>query len=767
MKLTYKINLIALAVLALVGVAITIAGVSTIRQATYSLNSQLMQGEVESIRSTFERSHEILVENQLENVSSYVLLAQSDLLAELSGYGHGATGKLIIVTNQGTIVLGDAQSEGQQIDMGSIPRLIQERKGVVKTNYLGKEHVLCFSYFPQWNWMIFLSITSEEIYSAQKQFVTKVIVIILICLVLGALIFAFFIKKVVKPILQLSQAATHVSEGQWETSLPMPAGKDEISQLTASFRHMAANLAEMYGEMESNLEKMEKSETALRESEEKTKRTQEFLQATLNNIGDPIFVKDAQHRWIMLNDAFCSFMGHKRETMLGKSGYDFLPEEEANVFWQADDLIFTTEEVNESEELMTDAHGVQHIILTKKAVFQSVEGSKLLVGTIKDITERKRMEEELLKNQKLKSISILAGGIAHDFNNILTAILGNLSLLKEMVDKNSIVHNRLVKTEKASNKAKDLTQQLLTFSHGGAPVKNTVSLEKLIGDSVTFTLSGTKVRQHLLLDEGTWAVDIDESQMSRAMHNIAVNAIQAMPRGGLLKVTSTNLQIGELSNLPMKAGRYVCITFEDNGTGIAQKTLSNIFDPYFTTKDDGSGLGLAITYSVIQRHEGHITVESKENVGTSFFIYLPASDNDPPIYQENPIQVESGSGNILIMDDEQLIQETVSAMLVHLGYRVECVADGEEALNRYSDSMKIGKPFDAVIMDLTIPGGMGGQEAIKALLNLAPEAKALVSSGYSQDPVMANFRQYGFEGVITKPFELHKIATALQKVLNE
>ncbi len=765
MKLTYKINLVALGVLAFVGAAITIAGVSTIRQATYSLNSQLMMGEVGAIYSTFDSSYEILLENQLENVESYVLQAKSDILSELSDYRYGVTGKLIIVTDIGKIVKHNILAAEQQIDMAIVPELVQKKTGIIKIHYTGKEHVLCYRYFSQWNWMILLLMTSEEVYSPQKQFVTKVIYILIGCLVLGALVFALIIRRVVSPILQLARATTFVSEGKWNTTLPTPVGSDEVAQLTASFRHMASKLAEMYGEMENNLIKVEASEAALRQSEEKTRRAQEFLETILNNVADPIFVKDEQHRWLLINDAFSGFIGHSRENILGKSDYDCFPKEEADGFWEQDDLVFTTETPNEIEENFTDVHGVQHTILTKRAVFKSAEGTRLLVGTIKDITERKYMEEELLKSQKLKSISYLAGGIAHDFNNILTAILGNVSLLKELVDRDSTIHTRLVETEKASNKAKDLTHQLLTFSQGGAPVKSTVSLVKLIEDSVTFTLSGTKVRPDLHLDRDTWAVELDESQMSRVIHNIVVNAIQAMPDGGILKVKTSNLSSEDVSTLPLKPKRFVLVKFEDNGKGIPQKVLANIFDPYFTTKDDGSGLGLAIAYSVIQRHGGHIAVESKEDIGTKFLMYLPASANDVPTFQEDTVQVAGGTGNILIMDDEPIIREAVSAMLVHLGYHVECAADGEKAIQMYSEWRQKGRPFDAVIMDLTIPGGMGGEEAIKILLELDPNAKALVSSGYSQNPIMADFKRYGFSGVITKPFELHKIATVLDEVI--
>lgn len=765
MKLAYKINLVALGVLTLVGAAITLTGVNTIRQVTYSLNRQLMTHEIGDAYTIIENSYDILVKNQLDSVQSYIRQAQSEILSDFKDYYYGVTGKLFIVTDQGVTVKHDTIPEGQQFNINNIKKIFPNESGSMSFHYSDEERIFSYRYFPQWNWLIILSITSEEVFAAQKQFISQVIVILLLCLGFGLLIFAFFIKRVVDPILQLARATTFVSEGRWDAPLPQPMGSDEVAQLTTSFHHMAKNLAEMYGNLEKNLAKNEQSQADLRESEEKIRRAQKFLAAIVNNIADPIFVKDAQHHWIMLNDAFCNFIGHSREKMLGKSDYDFFSKEEADVFWKQDNMVFSEEEPNENEESFTDSNGEQHIILTKKMVFESAEGNKILVGSIKDITERKYMEEELLKNQKLKSISVLAGGIAHDFNNILTAIIGNLSLLKELAEQDSQIYSRLIETEKASLQARDLTHQLLTFSQGGAPVKDTVSLVKLIEDSVTFTLRGTKVRSELSVEEKLWPVEVDESQMSRVIHNIVVNAVQAMPKGGILTVKTSNLDSGGITTLSMLPGQYVSVTIADNGTGIPGKLLPNIFDPYFTTKEDGSGLGLAIAYSIIQRHDAHIAVESEVDIGTTFTIYLPASDKEIVLSAEADISVASANGDILIMDDELIIRETVTAMLEHLGYHVECAVDGEEAVNMYRQRLEKNRPYDAVIMDLTIPGGMGGEEAIKTLLEIDPEAIALVSSGYSQDPIMANYKQFGFSGVIAKPFKLQKIAITLEKVL--
>ncbi len=282
---------------------------------------------------------------------------------------------------------------------------------------------------------------------------------------------------------------------------------------------------------------------------------------------------------------------------------------------------------------------------------------------------------------------------------------------------------------------------------------------------MTFSLRGTKVRGTLSSNQNIWPVDIDEGQISRAIHNIVVNAVQAMPDGGELSVQATNLTADDVNNLPIPPKNYVCITITDTGIGIPNEILSNIFDPYFTTKDEGSGLGLAIAHSVVQRHNGHLVIESEIGKGTRCIIYLPASKKELPQHEDTEAALPAGTGTILIMDDEKIIHETVSAMLDFLGYKVECAFDGKEALSMYQQKLSDECPYDVVIMDLTIPGGMGGQEAILKLLQIDPNAKALVSSGYSQDPIMANFIDHGFSGVIEKPFQLPKIATILKMII--
>jgi PAS domain S-box-containing protein len=391
-------------------------------------------------------------------------------------------------------------------------------------------------------------------------------------------------------------------------------------------------------------------------------------------------------------------------------------------------------------------------------------------GIVMDITDRMRIEEykkkletQLQQAQKLESVGILAGGIAHDFNNILTTILGNVSLAKSQITPADELFDLLSEAEMASARAQTLTRQLMTFAKGDAPVKETASIKDILKESSSFVLRGSKSDCEFSIAENLWPAEVDVGQISQVINNIVINANQAMPKGGIIQVAAENLIIEDKHGLPGKPGRYVRISITDQGVGIAQKHFFNIFDPYFTTKQEGSGLGLATAYSIIKRHDGHITVESRLGVGTTFHIYLPASEKAVP--QKEKGRLIKGRGRILMMDDEAPLRKMIGRMLKNLGYESEFAKDGAEAIRMVKEAKEAEKPYDAVILDLTVPGGMGGKEAINKLLEIDPEVKAIVSSGYSDDPVLANFQKYGFKGMMPKPFESLSLSKVLHEVL--
>jgi len=410
-----------------------------------------------------------------------------------------------------------------------------------------------------------------------------------------------------------------------------------------------------------------------------------------------------------------------------------------------------------SEEVL--ARVKTHLSINRLQLNLKSQNAQLL----KEITERKRLEEELLRVQKLESVGILAGGIAHDFNNILTTILGNVSLAKDQVTPDDKIFDLLKEAETASARAQTLTRQLLIFAKGGSPVKETASIKNSLKESSLFVLRGSKSGCEFSIAEDLWPVEVDVGQISQVINNIVINANQAMPEGGIIQVAAENLIIEDGYGLQVKPGRYIKISITDQGVGIAENHLLNIFDPYFTTKQEGNGLGLATTYSIIKKHAGHITVESQLGVGTTFHIYLPASEK--AVLEKEKVKLIKGQGRILVMDDEAPLRKMVGRMLKNLGYKSEFAKDGAEAIRMFKEIKEAEKPYDAVILDLTVPGGMGGKEAIKKLLEIDPEVKAIVSSGYSDDPVLANFQEYGFKDMMPKPFESLSLGKVLHEVL--
>jgi signal transduction histidine kinase/CheY-like chemotaxis protein len=395
-------------------------------------------------------------------------------------------------------------------------------------------------------------------------------------------------------------------------------------------------------------------------------------------------------------------------------------------------------------------------------------------GSIKrDVTERKRAEEarqkldqRMQQVEKLESIGILAGGIAHDFNNLLTGIFGYIDIARlynssGAADKVSV---NLSKALDVFNRARALTQQLLTFSKGGRPVKRTLPLQPLLTSTVNFVLSGSTVTARFSLPDNLWPCEVDENQISQVVDNIVINARQAMPTGGTLVVTAENIGEDRPVPAPLLPGKYVHISIHDFGIGIASEHLPHIFDPFFTTKQDGSGLGLATAYSIVRKHDGFIEAESELGTGTTLHVYLPAMPSAAVQSTATGIKKHRGRGTVLVMDDEDFVRDVSGELLKSMGYSVDFAVNGEEALEKYRKAFH-ESPYVFVILDLTIHGGMGGKEVVKELLTIDPSAVAIAASGYSQDPVMTDPSAFGFREKIRKPFTKDELGDVLELVL--
>ena len=389
-----------------------------------------------------------------------------------------------------------------------------------------------------------------------------------------------------------------------------------------------------------------------------------------------------------------------------------------------------------------------------------------LVGLVLDITERKKLEEELLRTEKLESLSVLAGGIAHDFNNFLCAILSHLSIASRTLRIDSQARDVLAKAEKASRRAQALTQQLMTFAKGGVPLRRTISIPQVVQDAASFSLTGSRVEGRIDIPDDLWAVHCDEGLISQAISNIVLNAVQATPGSGYISVRARNVHLGQDSPYPLPAGDFIEIAVADQGVGIPDQNLPRLFDPFFTTKQGGTGLGLPSAHSIIRKHEGHISVETRHGQGTTFRVLLPASSEPVLPLPQPDTEPLPGSGRILVMDDDRMLCVAIEMMLESLGYEAEFAADGQEAIDLYVAAMSSGRPFDAVLMDLTVNGGMGGHEAGREIAKVDSQARLIISSGYSDDPIMANYRDYGFSAVIPKPFEITGLSRVLHQVIH-
>ncbi len=508
-----------------------------------------------------------------------------------------------------------------------------------------------------------------------------------------------------------------------------------------------------------------RAEQALAEEKER-------LAVTLKSIGDGVITTDIEGKIVLLNRAAEMLTGFHQQEAQGKQLLEVFRIVNEKTRVPCEDPVKRIIESAgmieiDSDTVLIARDGTERIVADSGSPIKDKDSNIIgVVLVFRDVTEKKRIEDELRKTQKLESLGILAGGIAHDYNNILTAIMANISLTKTYSQKGDRVYDRLEKMEKAAIMASRLNHQLLTFSRGGAPIKETIIVSDLVRDSVMFALGGSNVMCDFEIDDDIKPVDVDVGQLSQVFNNIVINAQQAMPEGGTLAVKAYNVTISDEDTLPILEGRYVVVSITDEGEGIPPENVEKIFDPFFTTKQKGSGLGLSISYSIIKNHDGYIEVRSKVGIGTTFLIYLPLSGSGAVSKNGTLVKKQAGGrGKILVMDDEEAIREVAQTMLVGLGYEVETARDGQEAVDKFKKAIEIKRPFDLVIMDLTIKGGMGGVQTLGCLQEIEPSVRAVVSSGYSNDPIMADHRAHGFVGVLIKPYRVANLAEVLNSAL--
>ena len=502
----------------------------------------------------------------------------------------------------------------------------------------------------------------------------------------------------------------------------------------------------------------------------------EQLAVTLRSIGDGVITTDIHGKVAMINKVAEQLTGWKQDDARGASiteVFNFVDEKTGERLTCPIEQVLETPMACELESnaVLLSRDGVKRLIANSVAPILDKDNS--IIGTVvvfRDITEKKKLEERVIKSEKIESLGVLAGGIAHDFNNLLQGVFGYISLAKMVKDDKKKSFLALEQAEKALQMSVRLTNQLLTFSKGGKPLKKPLDLRSLIENAAKFALSGSCSEYRIVMDDLLWQTEADEGQISQVIQNIVLNADQAMPRGGRVDITARDID-SSAKGLPqgLRKGKYIEIAIKDSGIGIPEQHLGRIFDPYFTTKERGSGLGLATSYFIIKNHDGLIEAKSDVGKGTTFFIYLPAAAVTQKGVKDKPMTAAATTrtGRILVMDDEPVIRDVAGELIQALGHTVEFAEHGEEAVEKYNLARQAGKAFDVVILDLTIRGGKGGAETIQKLKEIDDNVKGIVSSGYSDNEMISHYREQGFKAVLKKPYNVDELRRVIDTQLSD
>ena len=506
-------------------------------------------------------------------------------------------------------------------------------------------------------------------------------------------------------------------------------------------------------------------EEALAESRDAAER---HLITMFETIADGVFITDLDGTVRQVNRAGWTMIGcTSAAELIGRSTLSLIVPAERERAMENFSRVLLEARVFRTEHMAKPLVGAPFPVEINGGLVTNPAGEPVgVIGIMKDIRERRDLEDERQRAAKLESVGVLAGGIAHDFNNLLMSVGASLSLASRDTT-SADVRRRLEAALLGIRRAGKLTNQLLVFSKGGEPVKRTAGLHDLLHECIGFAARGSSSRAEVRVAPDLWPVLCDSGQIWQVIHNLLLNGIQAMPEGGRLVLSAENVEVPEAGAPGLPGGPYVRIGVTDEGEGIAPEHLSRIFDPYFTTRPRGTGLGLAASYSIVRKHGGSISVGSTGPEGTTLWVHLPASPDREISEEGTPLSGrETRRGSVLLMDDDEAVAEAVRDMLDVLGFSCRVAYEGVEAVAAYRRRIDLGRPYDAVIMDLTVPGGMGGLEAVKKVLELDPDARVLVSSGYSNDPVMAHPSDHGFKGVLAKPYHIDELDRVLTEVLD-
>ena len=569
-------------------------------------------------------------------------------------------------------------------------------------------------------------------------------------------------KDIISPLKKTVYAIRRVREGNYH-EIDLEERNDELGLLVREFNSMACRISGLMADLK---EAREELENRVKQRTNELAAEKERLAVTLGSIGEGVISTDLNGVIVLSNDMVAKILDRDAADLPGKNLEEVLqvpPPEGGGEARLKENAV-----VEVRNHILVTGEGKERLVdIVGSPIRDESDKYEGMVWVLHDITEKQRFEEELIKASKLESLGILASGLAHDFNNLLTVIAGNISLARMVTEgsRSDPTSEFLEEAEKGTLQARGLAQQLLAFSRGGEPIIKTVSTSNLLRNSVKFALSGSNVSCEFFIPEKLWNVEIDEGQISQVLNNLVLNAIQAMPDGGIIRISAQNLSLRETNKvLPLPPGKYVLLSIADQGKGIPEKYRARIFEPYFTTKESGTGLGLATSQSIIRKHGGYLTFDSRLNAGTTFCVYLPVSECEREDRNALTYPPAKGQGRVLVTDNDATVRTVVVEMLVSLGYEAESAENDGQAAEFYRNALQEGRKFDAVIIDLAAPNGMRGREVVQALLSLDPEAVVILSSASSTEELALNYREMGFAAFIAKPYGITELSELLHTV---
>jgi PAS domain S-box-containing protein len=762
MKLKYKINLVSLSILITVSCAIAAAGVTAINQLSYDLNQRLMSKEVNNLVATIGAAHQVLKDSGVGGVESYVRRTQEDLLAEFRNYRFGSTGRIMIVEKADAGLLYNPFEGPEPVEPGFLAEMIRMGKGTLEFPGERRMHFFSFDTYTEWNWLVVLSVATEEMIEVRKRFLTNVVFILLPSLILGGMLFLWFTSRIVKPIHQLATAAASVSRGEWDTPLPTPHTRDEVAQLTIAFREMAARLAASYRNLQENLEKIERSQ------EERAR-----LVTAIEQAAEGIVVSDT--RWVIqyVNPAFEHITGYGRSEIIGQHGRVLKSDKHEQAFYKRIRETLSQGDVWSARMTNKRKDGSLCEVEVTASPVRDDSGTIInYVGVHRDITHEIRLEKELRQAQKMEALGRLAGGIAHDFNNILMGIIGYTEMALYKAPAGHSIQHYLKRVLDGSSRASDLVKQILTFSRQSEQERKLVHIAPIVSEGLKLlrsTLPSTiQIHQDIAVPQEEWVVLADPTQIHQVLMNLCTNAAHAMRvKGGVLSVSLSAVQAdAQISQHSTPTERsYVCLAVSDTGHGMDAAVMERIFDPYFTTKKigEGTGMGLAVVQGIVKSWGGVITVSSEPDKGTTFYVFLPRIEEELQPTVETLVTPATGTERILFVDDEKILVDLGKEILGSLGYCVSITTSSLEALETFR-----AQPgdFDLVITDMTMPD-LNGSELARELMAIRSDIPIILCTGFSEMIDENKAKEAGIREFVMKPYVVSDIANVIRKVLEQ